>query len=320
MKISIVVPVYNAEKYINKLYYSIHNQTYKNYEIVFVNDGSTDNSLDILKKLKDDKVFIYSIKNSGPGYARKFGFLKATGDLIFFIDSDDWITSNDSLDKIVSYFENNEIDMLFFYRETICDGKQTNICAPILNFKINNTVLSMSELCGYSVRGGLGTKIFKRKLLKESYFISTSNFEDFYTTYKYMDNVSRFLITDDIYYSINISKDNDSLTKKMNFDVFSQSFDILLRLFNELQNDNLKKSLIDVSIDRCILYTKLYIKRYYNRNDLLSITNKLNNLYDFILLNNNNNANTHFKTFKDKIVYYIFILLIKMKGNSNEKK
>lgn len=85
MKISIVIPVYNAEKTIKRLLDSIEMQTYKNYEIILINDGSTDNSEKILLENKTDKMQIISKKNEGVGKARKIGYENITGDLIFFV-------------------------------------------------------------------------------------------------------------------------------------------------------------------------------------------------------------------------------------------
>jgi len=116
MKISIIIPVYNAEQYLNKLIESIFVQTYKNYEIIIINDGSTDNSLEVIKKLSKDnnKIKCITIENSGPGIARRRGFEEAEGDLLFFIDSDDYIPNNKAFEKIIEIYNNNQFDILFF--------------------------------------------------------------------------------------------------------------------------------------------------------------------------------------------------------------
>lgn len=95
-KISIIVPVYNVEKYLEKCVKSIINQTYTNLEILLINDGSTDNSLEICKKLIkiDDRIKIFDIKNSGVSFARNFGVENSTGKYIVFVDSDDYVSKN----------------------------------------------------------------------------------------------------------------------------------------------------------------------------------------------------------------------------------
>ena len=106
-KVSIVIPVYNAEKYVEKCINSIFNNTYKNFEVILINDGSTDNSLEVLNKFsKNKKIKIYTQDNHGAAYSRNFGLKKAMGKYITFMDSDDYIES-DYLEKYVLAFKEN---------------------------------------------------------------------------------------------------------------------------------------------------------------------------------------------------------------------
>jgi glycosyltransferase involved in cell wall biosynthesis len=100
--ISIILPVYNAERYIKKCLLSIQNQTYRNLEIIIINDGSEDNSIQICQEIaKDDpRISIHSQKNGGSSSARNHGLNLATGDYIYFIDSDDFI-SHTCIERLV---------------------------------------------------------------------------------------------------------------------------------------------------------------------------------------------------------------------------
>jgi len=90
-KISVIIPTYNTEKYIKQCVDSILNQTYQNFEIIIVNDGSTDNTSKILNAMKSDRIKVLDIENSGQGYARNLALKHANGDYVMFMDSDDFI-------------------------------------------------------------------------------------------------------------------------------------------------------------------------------------------------------------------------------------
>ena len=94
--ISIIVPVYNVEDYIDKCLRSIVNQTYKDIEIILINDGSTDSSGDICLKWQeaDNRIIYIKKKNEGQGAARNLGVKIAKGDYLTFVDADDWIEEN----------------------------------------------------------------------------------------------------------------------------------------------------------------------------------------------------------------------------------
>ena len=115
MKFSLIIPVYNSEKFLSKLLDSIFSQNYGNYEVIVVNDGSTDNSESVIKKYEnDDRLKYIYINNSGPGVARRIGFNNATGKLLFFIDSDDYLPNCDVLEKIANLYEEKGFDILIF--------------------------------------------------------------------------------------------------------------------------------------------------------------------------------------------------------------
>lgn len=91
--VSIIIPVYNVQEYLRKCLDSVINQTYKNLEIIIVNDGSTDNSFSICKEYakKDPRIILLSQENRGLSNARNTGIKKISGNYIYFVDSDDWL-------------------------------------------------------------------------------------------------------------------------------------------------------------------------------------------------------------------------------------
>ena len=91
--VSVIIPVYNAEKYIGRCIESVQAQTYKEWQMILVDDGSNDKSPDICEKYadKDERIHVIRQENAGPGVARNTGISKAVGKYIVFIDSDDYI-------------------------------------------------------------------------------------------------------------------------------------------------------------------------------------------------------------------------------------
>ena len=125
-KISVVIPVYNAEKYVEKCINSILNGSYENFEIILINDGSTDNSLEVLNKFsKNKKIKIYTQDNHGAAYSRNFGLKKAKGNYVTFIDSDDYV-ENDYLERYISAFDENTDIVLGGYTKETPSKKQAN--------------------------------------------------------------------------------------------------------------------------------------------------------------------------------------------------
>lgn len=115
MKFSIVIPVYNVEKYLNTCLNSILNQTYKNFEVIIVNDGSSDKSQDIIDvyKEKDPRFQAFVKNNGGVSDARNYGIEHCTGDYLLFIDSDDYI-EKDLLKELSSVLKKRKYDIIKF--------------------------------------------------------------------------------------------------------------------------------------------------------------------------------------------------------------
>ena len=91
IKFSIIIPAYNVEKYIAKTIVSILSQKYNNFELIVVDDGSYDNTVNIIKKFDDSRIKLFCQKNSGVSSARNKGISESSGDYIVFVDSDDYI-------------------------------------------------------------------------------------------------------------------------------------------------------------------------------------------------------------------------------------
>lgn len=201
--ISVIVPIYNTEKYLDECIGSIVNQTYSNLEILLINDGSTDNSLGICKKWarKDSRIKIISHVNVGLVRTRNIGLENATGEYISFIDSDDYV-SKKLYESAICPFKNEDIDIVIFNVWRV-DNRGNFLKATE---KIEeNKQLSSKEALKKIVVGDLNNyycnKIFKRKMIKDTISIPNRAYEDLGTMYKIFDRAkSIYCLPDGLYF------------------------------------------------------------------------------------------------------------------------
>ena len=145
IKISIVVPVYNLENYIEKCIKSILSQTYSDFELLLINDGSTDDSLSVMKKYdKDPRIKLLSKANGGLSDARNYGIKHSVGEYIMFIDGDDFLLNDRCLEKIVNELINTKGDILQYKTVRFFSKKEKYI----YNAKETKKVLK-SDVCSY---------------------------------------------------------------------------------------------------------------------------------------------------------------------------
>jgi glycosyltransferase, family 2 len=124
--VSVIIPVYNVEKYVRKAINSVINQTYGKLEIILIDDGSTDGSAQICDELsaKDPRISVYHKENEGVSATRNMGIVKAKGDWLMFVDADDWIESN-AVEKLLSIENTEDVDMILATYSWDFNGKET---------------------------------------------------------------------------------------------------------------------------------------------------------------------------------------------------
>ena len=172
MKYSIIIPVYNVEKYIKKCLESILNQSYNKYEVIIVNDGSPDNSVEIINKYvkKDERFHLFNKENGGLSDARNYGVKQATGDIIVFIDGDDYI------DKDLLLNINNEMEL------------SRDIDVVRFQLRLVNDDGKVLEQPGYKVFSGLSSLDAYQIMLENSYIDVAWGYayrKDFFTKNKF---------------------------------------------------------------------------------------------------------------------------------------
>jgi len=131
-KLSIIIPVYNAEIYLNECIDSILSQSFDNFELIIVNDGSTDHSKEILEKYakSDGRIKLLNKKNSGASSARNLGLQQSCGEWIVFVDSDDYLPEG-ALSNMVQKGDKKNVDLSIFNAEKLI---QTTTLGPIYKF------------------------------------------------------------------------------------------------------------------------------------------------------------------------------------------
>lgn len=261
MKISIVIPFYNGEDFCDKIFGMIFKQTYKNYEVICIDDGSTDNTLQILKTIekKNKQVKVYTQKNTGPGFARKLGFQKSSGDIILFYDSDDSLYDKNVLKNIVSIMNKHNPDIIF-YDLVVNTGKNRYILKTIKGFNENGGIFDMTILENYIFTTNLYTKVFRRKLLNESMFYNGRNYEDAYTLLNYLAKCSNFYYAKEYFYINNELLNPNSLTKTISSEKVMQVVDVL----NSFEKSDKFKLLMEYKYFD--MYCYQFKNMYKNRN------------------------------------------------------
>lgn len=201
--ISVIIPVYNVEKYLSVCIDSILNQTFNNLEIILIDDGSTDGSGRIcdLYQLKDTRINTFHIKNHGQSFARNFGINIAKGDYLGFVDSDDWISPHmyeclyDNLIK-----NESEISVCNFYKEDY----ENSFSVYTANAK--NKIFTRQEAMKEIIDNRILTfspcnKLYKRNLFQNIKFHNDRIFEDMDISYKLINNSNKIVYTSDpLYY------------------------------------------------------------------------------------------------------------------------
>ena len=204
---SIIIPIFNVEEYLERCLESIINQTYKNLEIILVNDGSTDNSLEICTTYsnKDNRIIIINKENSGPSEARNIGIKKATGDYIIFVDSDDTIVPN-TCDFFYEHIKKNpNIDIICSNYQYIGQKKPKQ---RIFNIPKDNKLLSGYEFIKLQLKDNklfieVWRNTYRRSLLLENnlfFMVGILHEDELWTPITFM-NAKTIFVTNNIHYN-----------------------------------------------------------------------------------------------------------------------
>ena len=262
VKVSIIVPVYNTYDYLDKCLTSLVNQTLKDIEIIVVNDGSPDNSHEIINEYvqKYSNIKYYKKKNGGLSSARNFGIKKATGEYIGFVDSDDYV-SLDMFEKLYNKAKANDSDIVCCQMKYLYTNKTI-----IHNYKDLNAFgksISESPKILSQVKSYAWNKIYKKELW-DNFTFPTQYFEDSAVVYNVMFNANKIEAIDEplYYYRKDVS---GAITKKKDeatYDIF-KSCDSILKFYNKYQdNTELTKNIHNIIIGHIAVRIAAYINSH----------------------------------------------------------
>lgn len=204
--VSIIVPIYNTQRYLKKCLDSICNQSFSNIEILLVNDGSTDESLSIITEYEkmDNRLSVIDHNNAGVSVARNIGLNKAKGDYVLFIDSDDWI-EKDMVETLV----NNAI---LSHSDIACCQYDKSVRNDISKFEVWNQEKTLKEFIIHKkINGSLVNKLIKRELIDRIRFDPKIKYgEDALFCWQCLIKINSFCITNKILYHVTMHEDSAS--------------------------------------------------------------------------------------------------------------
>lgn len=276
--ISIIIPVYKVEKYLEKCIKSVLNQTYSNLQIILVDDGSPDNCGEICDKYAniDKRIEVIHKKNGGLSDARNVGLKAATGEYIGFVDSDDYV-SKDMFQTLYNTLINTNSDVSICNFYTVVGGK--NIVKNLDNgIEIYSKIDILKEiLLDKKIQSYAWNKLYKKELFKNIEYPVGKKYEDIGTTFYLLEKCDKIAVTGspEYYYLTREDSIVNNATKETVIDyieLISDRYDYINKKYEELKKYN------DYYITRILLTA--FTDAYYLNDNSEKFLTVLNNFFD----------------------------------------
>lgn len=327
-KVSIIVPIYNSEKYLNKCIDSIVNQTYKDIEILLINDGSIDGSLSIIEDYskRDIRIKVISKSNEGVSKTKNLGLKLASSEYIMFVDSDDYIDI-DAIEKLMKYQKKECLDVVKFHYNNYIDNKLYNTELKYPHFKVLKTQKEIREfkvkLLSGEIPGYMQLLLIKKECLDGLFINENINFLEDLNFYLDLlsKNIKIGILNERLYNYVN---NRNGLTFSLSKEKILNRLDGILFYFDHaisLSDDDLQKNAIYNSCTYLIIHSlfelyrasfknKKIINEYLMKDSIISIVsgsdyNKQDRFTKRILKNYNNGFLVFFYFFVAKIYMYL---------------
>jgi len=285
-KISIIVPIYNSEKLLEKCFCSLINQTYNNLEIILVNDGSTDRSLMIANKFAniDNRIIVINKENGGVASARNKGLEVATGDYIGFVDSDDYI-SLDMYEKLIYAIYNHDADIAecgyyrVSYNNEIIEAYSLKDEVIHGNFECSKKYLTKDNTTNFNVN-----KLYKKHIFNDIRYPNLKYSEDYIVNVKaHYFCIKKVIISDCCYYYYdNINSATNDKFSKAKFDIITSGKEALK--FHEDKYSDLKKYIYIYLLNNLRkIYEQLYITESIKKREyMLLLLKEYRKYYSYV--------------------------------------
>ncbi len=239
-KVSILVPCYNVEKYLPQCLDSVVNQTLKDIEIIVINDGSTDSTLDIIKSYaeKDNRIKIIDKKNEGYGKSMNRGLDVATGEYIGIVESDDWV-ENDMFESLVKIAEENNVDVVKsnFYKYTTTNGEKNVLFESMPSGDTGHVINPRVKTTIFISAPAIWSAIYKREFLVKNNirFLESpgASFQDTGFNFKVFACTNRAWLTKRAWLHYRCDNENSSVKSTGKVFCVCDEFDEIERFFRE---------------------------------------------------------------------------------------
>lgn len=212
--VSVIVPIYNVEEYLEECLESIRNQTYTNIEVILVNDGSTDGSREICESYceKDIRFRLINQENQGQSVARNRGVKESVGQYIMFVDSDD-VVNTDVLEVLLPYMK-TDVDIVECEMTREKEAFFLNKI-PTIVFEGNSKEAILNCIAFRAVKFCAFTKLYRREIVEKIPFLEGYIYEDVFTGINYLNHIRKIIVVDYIGYYYRV-RPNSTMTKSFN--------------------------------------------------------------------------------------------------------
>ena len=307
--ISIIIPVYNVEKYLEKCIQSILKQTYKNIQIILVDDGSTDNSGKICDefKNKDNRIIVIHKKNGGLSEARNVGIENATGKYIAFVDSDDYVLK-DMYETLYKNLIANDADISICKYQYIKEEEKVDLKADTKDIVVMNNLQAMKELLlNKNITNHTWNKLYKKEIFDNIKFPVGKKYEDIDVMYLLFERSSKIVYQDTTKY-IYINREESILHNKNPkliqdyITIVNNRYEYLLDKYKELKVE-LNYNLLFSILQYHIIAIGGQQKEFYNSKIMINEYKKIKKIMK------ENEKNQIFKNLDFKYKIFLYIML-----------